>query len=647
MSLRTRLWLVLGALFLVPLVVGALVFFLVVPDVASHRLEDSLDTAGRSVVAEVGDECRVLGLAVRTMALEAAAADPQTAVDNASGLGLSYAALLGPSGAEVASAGALPDGAGAPADLDRCTDQGQRSDLLAQLVTVRGVQGATTAVVARELDPALIDSLRERGGLNGEVLLLSGGEVVASSADASSTRRLADVAGGDAGVVEVDGWSARVEQPRPGSPFTVVVAAQRDEGGSGATLLFVLISVAGAAAAGLLVTVVARGLSQPFTDLTEAAERVARGDLDTRITGTADGEAGRLSDAFNRMTVELRRNMSALEQSRGDLRDSLERIGDTLTSTHDLEGLLDVVLETAVATLQAKAGVVLWGAPDQIELVAEHGLHAAGLSAPSGVVTGEGVLGRVIASGEPVRGRISSGPAELTPTPTEPHDGDILAVPLRSMGAVLGVIALYDREDGRSFDAADDDALRTLAGQASIAVDNVQLHQEAERLSTTDALTGLWNFRYLSMSLAREIERSSRFERPLAVLMLDLDHFKQVNDVHGHAAGDMVLRELAQRVQEQIREVDTFARYGGEEFVVVLPETTIEGAGQLAERICTAVRRQPFRADADGTLAVTVSVGGSAFPAHGSSAATLMRAADRALYVAKHEGRDGWHVPDA
>jgi len=156
----------------------------------------------------------------------------------------------------------------------------------------------------------------------------------------------------------------------------------------------------------------------------------------------------------------------------------------------------------------------------------------------------------------------------------------------------------------------------------------------------------VWNFRYLSMSLAREIERSNRFDRPLAVLMLDLDHFKQVNDTYGHARGDAVLRELAERVQEQIREVDTFARYGGEEFVVVLPETTLEGAAQLAERICAGVRRAPFRTDGEEPLAVTISIGGAAFPIHGSSPATLMRAADKALYEAKARGRDRWHVAE-
>jgi len=219
----------------------------------------------------------------------------------------------------------------------------------------------------------------------------------------------------------------------------------------------------------------------------------------------------------------------------------------------------------------------------------------------------------------------------------------VLAVPLRSGGRPYGVMALYSPA-GEPFDAVTEEAMRTLAGQVGIAVDNVQLHREAQRLSTTDPLTGLWNFRYLSMSLAREVERSSRFQRPFAVLMLDLDYFKKVNDDHGHARGDTVLRELAERVQEQIREVDVFARYGGEEFVVVLPETTLDGATQLAERICAAIRREPFSQPGEADLTLTISAGVAAFPQHGGSPATLMRAADQALYNAKRGGRDRWCV---
>jgi diguanylate cyclase (GGDEF)-like protein len=642
MSLRSRLYLVLGALFLVPILVGGLVLVLVVPQVQSNQRTASVRGAAVAMRAEIAAECNELVLASQLVANASAASNPQNAVRTVVPSVADYAALLGPSGTAVAQAGRLPPGVPGPASLPDCTAGAALGPVLASAVSISGVSGG--AVTARVLDRALLTRLAARTGVDNEVVLLRDGRLVATSAPASDTRAVVRIARGRVGVVSADGWVAAVVTQGRGSPFTVVVAS-RDPGLSSALVAgFVLILAAGAAAAVLLVTSLARSLSQPFSDLTEVAERVAHGDFDARLDTVGEGEAGRLGEAFNHMTTELRRNMTALEQSREDLRDSLQRIGDTLMSTHDLEGLLQVVLETAVATLRAEAGVVLYGAPEQLRLVAEMGLHEAGIPAPTGVTVGAGVLGRVIATGESVRGGLSSGPPELNPASAEPRRGEILATPLRSMGAVTGVLALYGRQDGRPFDATDDDALRTLSGQASTAIDNVQLHQEAQRLSTTDALTGLWNFRYLSMSLAREIERSTRFERPLAVLMLDLDHFKAVNDTYGHARGDTVLRELAHRVQDQIREVDTYARYGGEEFVVVLPETTIEGAAQLAERICLAVRRQPFQGDGEEPLTVTVSIGVAAFPQHGSSAATLMRSADRALYVAKHEGRDRWHV---
>jgi diguanylate cyclase (GGDEF)-like protein len=647
-SLRSRLWLVLGALFLVPLVVGVMVIALALPQVKDDQLHQSLES-GRAVVStQLKDTCRLLGLTARAAGLESATSRPDLAVNNAvSGGYADYAALLGPGGDVVAEAGELPPGSPTPQQLASCSGSDQPLVVIAERVPVSGIPTVATAVAVTRLDMTFLEDLRRRTAMPGEILLLDGTVpyVVASSADAGMSRRIAAAIGDRTGRIEVGDWLAQVSPPSDGVPFTVVVT-QNAGLDSGTTGLLLLILLAGALVAAALVTVVVRGLSQPLTDLTEAAERVVQGDLDTRIAPTDDSEVGRLSEAFNRMTSDLRQNMSALEKSRADLSVSLQKIGETLTNTHDLDGLLEVVLDTAVVTLQTRAGVVLYGAPEQMHVVADSGMHEAGLVAPAGIAPGVGVLGRVVTSGEAVRGRLGSGAPELEPAETEPGEGNIFAVPLRSMGNVVGVLALYDRVDGRPFDEGDVESLGTLSTQASIAMDNVQLHQEAQRLSTTDALTGLWNFRYLSSSLGREIERANRFERPLAVLMLDIDHFKQVNDQHGHARGDAVLRELAQRVQEQIREVDTFARYGGEEFVVVLPETTVEGATQLAERICVAVRREPFHAEGEESLKVTVSVGGAAFPAHGSSAATLMRAADRALYVAKNEGRDRWHVPE-
>jgi diguanylate cyclase (GGDEF)-like protein len=223
----------------------------------------------------------------------------------------------------------------------------------------------------------------------------------------------------------------------------------------------------------------------------------------------------------------------------------------------------------------------------------------------------------------------------------------VLAVPLRRAPHVFGVIALFD-PTGDGFSESDESALLALAGQASIAVENVMLHGEAQRASTTDPLTGLWNFRYLTVSLNREIERAIRFDRSLALLMLDLDLFKNVNDTYGHQRGDDVLREFSNRVKGEIREVDTLARYGGEEFVLLLPETTPAGAGRLAERVCHAIRSRPFGgADGETPIDVTVSIGAAVFPNHADSGANLLRSADRVLYAAKRGGRDQWVVAEA
>jgi len=201
--------------------------------------------------------------------------------------------------------------------------------------------------------------------------------------------------------------------------------------------------------------------------------------------------------------------------------------------------------------------------------------------------------------------------------------------------------------DANRFDERDLATIRTFATQATVAIDNVLLHEEAQRLSITDGLTGLWNYRYFTMTIGKEIERSARFGRPLALLMLDLDRFKVVNDTYGHQRGDAVLVELAARVRGQVRDVDTVARYGGEEIVVILPETDVEGAVQAAERICDAVRRRPFGDMSEGEVEVTVSIGAAVFPTHGGSSTTLLRRADEALYEAKDAGRDTWRLATA
>ncbi len=184
---------------------------------------------------------------------------------------------------------------------------------------------------------------------------------------------------------------------------------------------------------------------------------------------------------------------------------------------------------------------------------------------------------------------------------------------------------------------------RALDAMASELQVTLERHEEAQRLSVTDALTGVGNLRHMWNTLSHEAERAQRFGGEFSVLMLDLDHFKQVNDTLGHEFGDAVLREFAARLRSCLRELDTVTRYGGEEFVLVLPGTGLEGASTAAERVVQAVRARAFGYNGVQRQ-VTVSAGVASFPLHARVAEDLLRCADHALYAAKAAGRDRWLV---
>jgi two-component system cell cycle response regulator len=160
------------------------------------------------------------------------------------------------------------------------------------------------------------------------------------------------------------------------------------------------------------------------------------------------------------------------------------------------------------------------------------------------------------------------------------------------------------------------------------------------QLAVQDELTGLYNVRYLHTRLTEEFKRAERHRDPLAVAMLDVDHFKSVNDRFGHEAGDAVLREVSVRLRKSVREIDVVTRYGGEEFVVLLPSTHLAGALVVADRVARSLREEPFQA-AGRDIEVTASIGLALFPSRGvQTKESLLRSADRALYRAKDEGRD-------
>jgi diguanylate cyclase (GGDEF)-like protein len=319
-----------------------------------------------------------------------------------------------------------------------------------------------------------------------------------------------------------------------------------------------------------------------------------------------------------------------------DFRHALARLGDVLASTRDRQVMVSALLETTTAYL---------GAPNGVFFVAVAGserlrpMEQAGTAAP--VAVGELFGGPGLALAAAHTGAVALWPRdgdEVKPGPGEPPAGaGAMATPLRSGGHPFGVLAYYGRP--APFDEEDVDSLAILVRQAETAIENSFLYEEAVRLSLTDGMTGLWNRRNFDMRLDAELSRALRFSEPFAVLFVELDQMKVVNDRHGHQAGDTVLIELARRLTEAVREVDVVARWGGDEFTLLLPKTGLPGALLLAEKIRAAANNAPFRIDT-GSLDITISVGVAAYPEHGSSGKELVAAADSAMYLAKARGRN-------
>lgn len=178
-----------------------------------------------------------------------------------------------------------------------------------------------------------------------------------------------------------------------------------------------------------------------------------------------------------------------------------------------------------------------------------------------------------------------------------------------------------------------------MANEASIALENARLFREVEQLSLTDPLTGLRNRRGFEGDARQSIEIAIRYKKPLSVLMLDIDHFKKVNDTYGHAKGDKVLVRIALVCRQVMRSTDLIARFGGEEFCPLFPETTAENAMLLAERMRLAIYAERFESDAQ-SFSVTVSIGISECIGSGDSLEKLLVRSGEALYKAKNTGRN-------
>jgi diguanylate cyclase (GGDEF)-like protein/PAS domain S-box-containing protein len=229
-----------------------------------------------------------------------------------------------------------------------------------------------------------------------------------------------------------------------------------------------------------------------------------------------------------------------------------------------------------------------------------------------------------------------------------PPGGPCLCAPILGHGEVLGMVHVQLGPEEAHLPApvrktrleAQQAWVLTVSEHIALALANVRLRESLRAQAVRDSLTGLYNRRYMEQALEREVLRAARNGRTVGVILLDLDHFKNFNDTHGHEAGDLLLRALGDHLVRHVRAEDIACRYGGEEFVVILPEASPEMSRSRAQQLWKGVQDLHVNFHGELLRGVTTSVGVAAFPAHGTTVAELLRAADAAMYAAKRQGRD-------
>ena len=503
-------------------------------------------------------------------------------------------------------------------------DVGEPDSTAAASRRLIGSSGATVGTLQVSVTTAreLTDQIHKVTGV--DAVVTRGGRTLSSSLVGAAVPRFPR-----AGTVHVDGHSYRVASFQApgfkGEPVHVAVlsavatsSADRTRGRTVAAIIIVGFLIV----AFVFAVLVSRSLQSEIERFLAAARRLAGGDFSTEVPTAGNDEFAALGEEFNKMSRQLESRLEELRQERARLEESVRRIGETFASNLDREGLLEIVLHTAVDAIGAGGGRATVRDAPGAPLEQRAAIGALG------------EFGDVVTAAEALA--LESGqPAENT------ADGQsALAFPLGvSGGRVLGLITVA--RAGRPFNQGEQELFHYLAGQAAVSIENVDLHELVQRQAVTDELTALFNHRRFQEVMVGEVERARRFEQPLGLVMLDIDDFKSVNDTYGHQQGDLVLREVAGVLRESSREIDEPARYGGEELAVALPQTDLEGAYLLAERVRSSIEGLEIpRLDGGGVLRITASFGVAAMPETAGDKDALIAAADAALYRAKRGGKN-------
>lgn len=370
--------------------------------------------------------------------------------------------------------------------------------------------------------------------------------------------------------------------------------------------------------------------------------------LDSAIEATNRGAFSYLLKPYEieRLLLHIRRATEKQQAEEKIAKDSIElrkknmelkvlySVSQAISKTMDLKellfGILKILAETEIFTFEIK-GAVFLAEGEKMRLASFISLSETELEPCSEIQAGECLCGQALITEEIVIARsCSENSRHRLCNPAVRSHGHII-VPLKAAGVVVGLLNLYIQPKAE----VNDEMIRLLsavASQMGIAINNTRLYEETKRSSLHDSLTGLANRRFMEIQFDKSLETAKRYQEPLSIIILDIDHFKNYNDTHGHQEGDRLLVRLADILLREVRKTDYVFRYGGEEFLVILTKIGLDMVHDTAERL-----RKAVELEGEG---VTISLGVSSLTKSLEEKDSLIKTADNALYRAKKNGRN-------
>jgi diguanylate cyclase (GGDEF)-like protein len=380
-----------------------------------------------------------------------------------------------------------------------------------------------------------------------------------------------------------------------------------------------------------LTGVVTRMITQPVEQLIEASEQVSRGDFQLSLPPPASNEFGVLSQSFAHMTTALRNEREELA--------ALNKFSEAVTQCTSEVEVYDHILHSLKERFQPQQVIIFILKSSENFLEAAASLVPLSETVRAWPVIEEPHNCKAVRMGRPFRVNDVSieplCPANFLP----PSSGSYFCGPLIAGGIIIGAVRLEGLKDYWTPERVS--LLEGYLSGAATALSNLRLLQTMKQQANVDELTGIYNRRFLEDYARKLLAMASRKNTSVSLIMMDLDHFKSFNDLHGHEVGDRILRHFAKTMSLTMRETNLAARFGGEEFVVLLPDTNAKACLLVAERIRRAVERMIVPSGTDKPLPkITVSLGIAVYPEHGRSLEELLSASDKALYESKRLGRN-------